>query len=640
MTTMELFEPSYEQEYLRRELGDVVSHPDVAITELVANAHDAGASTIKIVVPNNYNALMSFEDNGVGMTKDHIQNRWLKLRYNRLDRQGPNVEFPAERKGQKRKAYGCNGIGRHALFCFGDAYKLETWRDGIESSVDIAIGNEKPLVVKSHQESEKNGHGTRLTVQVQKNLWAASVIKEMLSLRFISMPDFSIEVNGQKVDINEHPNVVDRKELEVGDIKLNVVVIDTKAASRALKYSGVGIWIGGRRVGEMEWRLGSRSFMDGRKSFSLRFAVIVQTDDLRGEILEDWSGFKPKSAAVNSVADALYTYISAKRRELLKDEIEEIKSEALEANREELENLPQLAKEEISDFVEEILNENPDIKSDIIQLAIKAAINLEKSHFGQSLLAKLTTIAVDDIEALDKLLDEWTAKDALKVLSEIDSRIKVIETLRRLSGDESSDELHTIHPLMLKARWLFGPEYESSEYSSNVGLVKTIQKVFGKKIDKDAFINSQKRPDITILKDSSIGAQALEELDEEGIVKVKTVLVIEVKKGGLTIGRDEVNQADGYVQDIVYSDILASAPFVNAIVVGERIESKTSTKKEILDENNRVIGKVVAVTFSNLIATAEGRLFRLRDKLKDHYDSISTEKLKAEALTSNLKLQI
>lgn len=640
MNNMELFESSHEQDYLRRELGDVVSQPDVAITELVANAHDAGASSIKIVVPNNYNALMSFEDNGTGMTKDHIQNRWMKLRYNRLDRQGPNVDFPAERKGLKRKAYGRNGIGRHALFCFSDSYKLETWKDGIEHSLEIAIGSDKPLVVKSHKERKRKGHGTRLTVQVQKNLWSANKIKEMLSLRFISMPDFSIEVNGQKVDISNHPNIVDKKELEVGDIKLNVVIIDAKAASRSLKYNGIGIWVGGRRVGEMEWRVGSHSFIDGRKSFSLRFAIIVQTDDLRDEILEDWSGFKPKSTAINSVAEALYTYINEKRRELLKDEIAEIKSEALEANRKELEELPQLAKEEISDFAEEILNENPDIKPDIMQLAIKAAINLEKSHFGQSLLAKLTTIAVDDIEALNKLLDEWTAKDALKVLSEIDSRIKVIETLRRLSGDKDADELHTIHPLMLKARWLFGPEYESSEYSSNVGLVKTIQKVFGKKIDKEAFINSQKRPDITILKDSSIGAQALEEPDEDGIVKVKTVLVIEVKKGGLSIGRDEVGQADGYVQDIVYSDILASSPFVNAIVVGETIESKTSTKREIMDDNGKVIGKVVAVTFSNLIATAEGRLFRLRDKLKDHYDSISTEKLKAETLTTNIKLDM
>lgn len=193
---------------------------------------------------------------------------------------------------------------------------------------------------------------------------------------------------------------------------------------------------------------------------------------------------------------------------------------------------------------------------------------------------------------------------------------------------------------MLKARWLFGPEYESSEYSSNVGLVKTIYKVFGKRIDKDAFINASKRPDITILKEASIGAQALEESDEDGIVKVKTVLIVEVKKGGFPIGRDEINQADGYVQDIVYSDILASSPFVNAIVVGETIEPKTSVMKEIKDSDNRLIGKVKAVTFSNLIATAEGRLFRLKEKLNDHYSQISTEQLKRDALTSNFNLRL
>jgi len=130
MDIQDLFEASYEKGYLRRELGDVVARPDIAITELVANAYDAGANEVLIITPDDFGGTLLVEDDGTGMAPDHIRDRWLKLRYSRLEHQGPNVEFPGERKKVKRKAFGRNGIGRHGLFCFGEQYQLETWRDG------------------------------------------------------------------------------------------------------------------------------------------------------------------------------------------------------------------------------------------------------------------------------------------------------------------------------------------------------------------------------------------------------------------------------------------------------------------------------------------------------------------------------
>ena len=136
------------------------------------------------------------------------------------------------------------------------------------------------------------------------------------------------------------------------------------------------------------------------------------------------------------------------------------------------------------------------------------------------------------------------------------------------------------------------------------------------------------------MNDASIGAQALEDIDDDGLVAVRKVLLIEVKRGGFPIGREEVNQADGYVQDIAYSDILGSSPYVNAFVVGESIKPKTAKDKEISDseDNSKKIGKVRAVTFSSLIDTADRRLFRLREKLNTRYNAMDTSLLKQETL--------
>ncbi len=636
MKNKDLFETTYEENFLRRDLGAIVHRPDIALTELVANAYDAGASTVKIIVPDALDGTLVVEDNGVGMAENHFRQRWMMLRYNRLAHQGPNVSFPPERKGLKRKAFGRNGIGRHGLLCFGNEYQVETWRDGKSNSFEVSVSSgDQPLTVTSKEEMDKPGHGTKLSVPVAQNFLPSGAISEMLSARFISTPDFSISVNGKVVPLHEHPGVVDQTKLMVGDIKLNVTLVDSKQGRRDNVFQGVAIWVGGRRVGEHSWALGGVSLADGRRAFGKRFVVVVETDGLRDEIVEDWSGFKPNSPLIKNVAEALSRYINAHRRELLQDEVREAKEEVLYNNKQDLKELSPVEILEVSRFVDGLLGENPDLDPKTLQLAVKAAINLEKSRSGQSLLNKLASISIDDIDSLDKLLTEWTAQDALIALSEIDIRLKVIEALHRFSGDKEADELHTIHPLILKARWLFGPEYESNEYSSNVGLVKTIKQVFGKQVDKEAFVNAKKRPDIVVLKESTVGANALESIDENGHEKTRSVLLIEIKRGSFPIGRDEINQADGYVQDIAYSEFLGSQPFVNAFVVGEKIKAKTATKKEIKDsdDQSKMLGKVTAVTFSVLISTAEKRLFKLREKL-GRYAHIEDDELLSSALSS------
>lgn len=48
MKEQDLFETTYEENFLRRDLGAIVYRPDIALTELVANAYDAGASAVTL----------------------------------------------------------------------------------------------------------------------------------------------------------------------------------------------------------------------------------------------------------------------------------------------------------------------------------------------------------------------------------------------------------------------------------------------------------------------------------------------------------------------------------------------------------------------------------------------------------------
>lgn len=108
----------FEEDFLRRTLGPVANTPDVALTELVANAWDAGAANVEITIPDDYGQLLTIEDDGTGMSSSDFRTKWMTLGYDRVGKQGFSAEFPPERSEWKRPAYGRNGIGRHGMLCF------------------------------------------------------------------------------------------------------------------------------------------------------------------------------------------------------------------------------------------------------------------------------------------------------------------------------------------------------------------------------------------------------------------------------------------------------------------------------------------------------------------------------------------
>ena len=78
----------FEEDYLVRTLGELSHKADVALTELVANAWDAGASRVEITIPDKHDEMLIVQDNGTGLIKDEFYTRWMKLGYNRLKHQG------------------------------------------------------------------------------------------------------------------------------------------------------------------------------------------------------------------------------------------------------------------------------------------------------------------------------------------------------------------------------------------------------------------------------------------------------------------------------------------------------------------------------------------------------------------------
>jgi len=630
----------FEDDYLIRSLGAIATNPEIALTELVANAWDAGAARVDITIPEHHDQPLIVEDDGCGMTPEQFYERWMKLGYNRVKHQGPNAEFPPERKTQRRAAYGRNGIGRHGLLCFADEYEVQTRRDRKHSTFVVATSSgPDPFRVQSEKFGKGSGHGTKLTVVVKRHLPSPDKIREVLSARFLHDPAFTVAVNGRSIPLAQHAGLLEQKTLDVGEgLTAKAYFVDTTKAARTTKQQGIAFWIGKRLVGAPSWTLGTRAVIDGRWTFAKRYTVVVESEDFFDDVLSDWSGFRINER-VEALFDAVHDYVIGAFKRISHDRAEETKETVLREHRVEIEELQPLARLEVAEFVEALSEKSYDIPSETLSAAVQAVIQLEQTRSGAALLQKLAKLSEEDVEALNELLGEWSVRDALTVLGEIDRRLVVVEALAKLSTDSKVDELKTLHPLVTEARWLFGPEYESAEYASNLSLRNAVEKVFGERIDRKAFSNYRKRPDLVVLADATLSAVAIETLDaESSLSTMRDVLLIELKRGAFNVDRKEMDQATGYVEDLLGCGLMDGQPKINAFVVGHAMKQGVQPVRKVGDKVE--MGVIRACTYGQLVRTAQQRLFRLRDRLKDRYDSLSGTDALAKVLAEPVQVPL
>jgi len=400
------------------------------------------------------------------------------------------------------------------------------------------------------------------------------------------------------------------------NISLKASFIDSQKAMKKSIYQGIAFWQGNRLVGEPSWNLGQEIILDGRTNLAKRYIFIISTNDLAEEVKDDWSGFK-NTEIIKKVYASVSTYVDDQIAELSRSSIDETKAIIKQEFKEKLKNASPLTLYKINEVIENIPISFPKAKQESVIVAVEAIINLEKSRSGRELLVKLAQLSEDDIEGLNQMLTKWTVQDALTVLNEIDRRLTIIEAIRKLSTDSTIDELQILHPLVTEARWLFGPEYDSAEYTSNRQLQTIIKNLFRKKAIERQNINYKKRPDIVCLDNSTIAITGTEEFsDETKLSTINKILIIELKRGGFKITREERTQTQDYTEDL-----LASFPDakIYAYVVGDVIGDNV---QRITTVGNNEVGKIFVSTFAQLVDTAEKRLFGLREKLRSMYDDI------------------
>ncbi|WP_406667618.1 ATP-binding protein [Gallaecimonas sp. GXIMD1310] len=604
-----LFGPNF----LEKLVGKSILHDSkVAIVELVANAWDAGASEVIITWPTKENEqFFSIEDNGCGLTEKEFTSRWRTLAYDRIGTQGNTVLV----NNRNRTVFGKNGVGRFAGFCFGESYYVASNKDQEQIEYQIKPGSgESPFsLVKLQPHTFVREKGTKIFVREDSSVRIGEeTVRSEIGMRFLTDPSFTCIVNGVKVNFSHIPaeNIAQHSiNLKSGDV-INIVIIDTSDADKTTKQHGIAWHVNGRLVGEADWKsYGFDEIIDGRSSEAKRHTFIIDADFLArtDSVKQDWTGFNmtPEfEEARNEVFEFVKTHIFGQT----KQKRERVFSNVKKAHSGELGKLTPLRVERWEKFVTKIQSECTNLnEKDLLKLS-GILIKMEQSDTKYSLISKLHELDSSQIDNLHNILADWSLDLAKEVLDELQIRLKLLDELRERVLDVNTKEVQDLQPLFHQGLWIFGPEFETIEFTSNEGMTKVIQNLFNIDIK-----GSRNRPDFAVLPESTVGSYSYHKYDDDGgEIGIHRLVVVELKKPGIAISTDEKAQCWRYVSELLRKGLISRDTKVTCFVLGSEIDPfERDARKE---NNDRCT--IQPLDYQVVISRAKSRLLKLYDRVK------------------------
>lgn len=186
------------------------SNPAV-IAEAVANSWDADATRVDIDISDDGTSI-TIEDNGHGMSRDQVNDRFLHIGYERRRSQGEKTEGG-------RLAMGRKGIGKLSLFAIADDIYIYTRRadkdveafrlnsDQIREQITTENSTYHPEALPANWDSS-NDSGTKIILRRLKKDPSSSgkFLRERLARRFSIIGDssnFHVYVNKDEISVSD-----------------------------------------------------------------------------------------------------------------------------------------------------------------------------------------------------------------------------------------------------------------------------------------------------------------------------------------------------------------------------------------------------------------------------------------------------
>ncbi len=226
------------------QLGDqLIKNERIALLELVKNSYDADADTVSVALEGEGSSIdrIVIEDDGDGMSKEIVENAWLKIG---TDYKRKKFDKYIETKTRSRKGrlpIGEKGIGRFGVHKLGTKIEMISKMDNHEEVVvkidwttfdDYEYLDDVPIDVSIRESEEFCGEntGTKIIIEGLKSKWSRGMVREAYrSLNALSSPfnsDNSFRVDFKVPGKNWTDNLfsiddVRKSALYFGKVKIN-----------------------------------------------------------------------------------------------------------------------------------------------------------------------------------------------------------------------------------------------------------------------------------------------------------------------------------------------------------------------------------------------------------------------------------
>lgn len=320
------------------------SHLPNAVAELVANAYDADATVVRVVVHADASGeSLSVEDDGHGMSYEDFQDKYLRIGRNRRDGGSEMSE------GGSRRVSGKKGLGKLALFGIGSLISVSSKRRGATSGTKMTLRWNDILTTAGtdyypeavEYEAPIEDQGTQILLSELKR--ATPIVAEDLAVslsRLFNYSDSGFQVSVIGADGEEHVISADSRLVSVeiesmwsipADVDPSrhayltehgvngVIIASEKPLPQAMR--GVALYASGRLLNEPEFYGASESSY--AYSYISGYLNVDFLDDLVPDVIStdrrtiDWD--TAQTTELREELRQLMFTVESQRRELRKE---------------------------------------------------------------------------------------------------------------------------------------------------------------------------------------------------------------------------------------------------------------------------------------------------------------------------------
>lgn len=601
-----------------------VSLPPV-IGELVSNAWDADAKKVEVTFPEttlDWKSEVIVRDYGHGMDAKEIQDAYLHIGLNRREATGKDTSVGG------RRLMGRKGLGKLATFGVAVGMEVRSIKKGVATCLKLNYDDMratpkaekyKPVFVpgRSGATLDANGTEVRITKLHRTRAIETSWVKQELARRFTVIGDeFKVLVNGQPI-LPEDRRLRDgcKKCWEAAELPSRGVV-DTPTDRTVTGWiglvprssqaeRGVDIFARGKAV-ELDTMFGLRTthaqfarayvvgeihaeFLDAEEDNISTGRNAAQWESEAGQRLQEWGQ--------KTLTWVFEQWLALQRKEKEEKIVRVAGFDKWLATRNGREQ--KIAKKLLKAIVQDEHIE-PEAAGPLLEV-IKA--NVEFQAF-QELVDEIEDKG-SGVQMLLKLFQDWRVIEAREHLKLSDGRLEIMESLSELM-EKNALEVQEMQPLFEQNGWLVEPSW--GEVTGQTTYTKA-------------------------LRENCTEPKGLDEKDRRidilGYAEGGALYVVEIKRPGKTLSREDLEQTERYV-DWARTNLLGTGEASPKYVRGLLIVGQLSKSGEVEKKMQRLAGDDIRVeTYKDLLQRARNIFGQVERRLKARAPEYSREARKA-----------